>query len=200
MFLTQENLQSHFERNLNFAQEIDIATAWATSGIVLRMLKRSAKRKQIRAIVGTFGNATEPGALEILNKIGQLRIVDGRNPLFHPKVYIFRGTRRSVVWIGSANFTRGGFEKNEEIVFETEDCDSASDWFEERWNNCKELSPDAIQNYRERRAKNPSRQDLGDMVGRPDFDDGARLSYLNRAHDWPGYMKALYQCDDWYRA
>ena len=179
MFLTRENLQSQLERNLDFAQEIDIATAWATSGVVLRMLKRAAKKKkQIRAIVGTFGNATEPDALEILTKIGQLRIVGGRNPLFHPKVYIFRGTRRSVAWIGSANFTRGGFERNEETVFETEDCDSASDWFEQRWNNCKELSPNAIQDYRERRAKNPSRQDLGDMVGRPDFEDGARLRNL----------------------
>ena len=201
MFLTQKNLQDQLKHNLDFAQKIDIATAWATSGVVLRMLKRAAKKNaQIRAIVGTFGNATEPGALEILNKIGQLRIVGDRNPMFHPKVYIFRGTRRSVAWIGSANFTRGGFERNEEIVFETEDCNSASDWFEERWNKCEELSPNAIQDYRERRAKSPPRQDLGEMVGGPKFEDGARLSYISQAHDWLGYMKALYQCDDWYRA
>ena len=47
MFLTEKDIQSQFQKNLKFANKIDIATAWATSGKALEALE-NAVRKQKR--------------------------------------------------------------------------------------------------------------------------------------------------------
>ena len=69
---------------------------------------------KVRAIVGTYGNATHPRALDRLRTIGALRLADSDGAMFHPKVYIFHGSDESFAWIGSANFTGAGFARNEE--------------------------------------------------------------------------------------
>ena len=165
MFLTESQLQSRLQKNLRFANKIDIATAWATPGSALDALENTVRKSKkpkvrLRAIVGISGNATHPDALERLKKIGQLRLAacDGR--IFHPKVYIFRGPRKSVAWIGSANFTGGGFQKNEETIFETEDVDSIVKWFDARWAKCGELKPTDIDDYRERWARHPPSKEM----------------------------------------
>ena len=98
MLLTESQLQSRLEKNLEFANKIDIATAWATPGSALAALENAVGKSEIRlrAIVGISGNATDPDALERLKKIGQLRLADGNGRIFHPKVYIFRGPRKSL--------------------------------------------------------------------------------------------------------
>ena len=108
MFLTTKKLLERFQGNLKHTDQIDIAVAWATSGTALQLLERWKKDhpKRIRAMVGTFGNATEPDALERLANIGELRLAEGDSMLFHPKVYIFRG-KSLIVWVGSANLTEG---------------------------------------------------------------------------------------------
>ena len=68
-----------------------------------------------------FGGMPDPEALTLLhdmNERSELRIAD-ENRCFHPKVYICRDKAKSVVWIGSANFTAGGFESNKELLLET---------------------------------------------------------------------------------
>ena len=62
--------------------------------------------------------------------IGRLR-GSGAGRRFRPKVFIFHGSGRSVAWIGSANFTSGGFEMNNEAVFETSETGSVQDWFDD---------------------------------------------------------------------
>ena len=90
--------------------------AWATAGRALNALAETVLEHglKVRAIVGTRGNLTGPEALEKLDGIGELRLVVDEWRMFHPNVYIFRRERKPVVWIGRANFTRGGFETNEE--------------------------------------------------------------------------------------
>lgn len=95
MFLTEKDIQSQFQKNLKFANKIDIATAWATSGKALEALENAVRKQKrpkvrLRAIVGIFGNATEPEALERLNEVGELRLVGRKGRMFHPKVYIFQ--------------------------------------------------------------------------------------------------------------
>ena len=181
MFLTEKELQVRFQECLEFADKIDIATAWATSGAALEMLEKTCEQRGIslRAIVGISGNATQPEALEQLKKIGHLRLVDNNGPMFHPKVYIFRERKKSVAWIGSANFTRAGFESNEETVFETrdvKDVKSIVDWFDNRWNQCKELKPTDIDNYRKRWEEKPPSRDMERIVNSPPPQSGTWLS------------------------
>ena len=172
MFLTESQLQRRLEKNLKFADKIDIATAWATSGNALDALEDTVRKSkaQLRAIVGISGNATDPAALERLNEMGQLRLADDNTSLFHPKVYIFREPGKSVAWIGSANFTGGGFEKNEEAVFEaedTKDVDSIVEWFDARWDKCGELKPTDLGDYRKRRQDHQPSKDMRRLVSPP---------------------------------
>ena len=99
-------------------RRVDIATAWATEGPALDSLEEAGKQRnvKVRALVGVAGGHTSPTALKRLCKLGQVRLVDGGNGLFHVKLYLFRRRSTSVAWIGSANFTHPGFEKNEEIL------------------------------------------------------------------------------------
>ena len=195
-----ENLSERFRANLEFSKRVDIAVAWATSGDQLKWLEDAASEHDtsIRAIVGTYGNATDPDALERLKHIGKLRLVPEGNPMFHPKIYIFRRKKESVAWVGSANFTKGGFEANEEAVFETKRTDSVSAWFKRRWRECGELSPNAIAEYRRRRALNPPARALRRMIGKPRRENDDRLSFLDQAEDWSGFVQALNQCQNWW--
>ena len=110
MLINQENIQQRFNENLEWPTEIDLATAWATIHDGLQALGNHTPPLKVRAVVGLWGNSTDPEALTTLAKIGELRLVEKSG--FHPKVYVFRGPDKAVAWIGSANFTHAGFGMN----------------------------------------------------------------------------------------
>lgn len=155
MLLTTKQLKFRFEENLRSAGRVYIASAWATQSWALNRLCEVANdtKLQIRSIIGTYGSATDPDALGRLNNIGELRLVNNQRFLFHPKVYIFIGNEQSCAWIGSANFTSGGFESNEEVVYETSYIDPVIEWFSRRWAECVELPENAIEDYCARRQR-----------------------------------------------
>ena len=127
MLINHENIQRCFKKNLAWATGIDVASAWATSNAGLRALQIDrAAPLQVRAVVGLSGHSTDPATLGTLADIGELRIID-ESRLFHPKVYVFHGKDKSVAWVGSANFTSGGFGKNEELLFETSETKAVED-------------------------------------------------------------------------
>ena len=77
-----------------------------------------ARSLRVRAVVGLWGNHTDPVALRILARIGKLRLVEG-DRRFHPKVYIFRGYEKTVAWVGERELyyrricnERGGYVSN----------------------------------------------------------------------------------------
>ena len=94
MLITQENIQKHFKKNLEWATEIDLATAWATIHDGLQALQNRTSSLTVRAVVGLWGNSTDPDALRRLANIGELRLVNKNG--FHPKVYVFRGPDKTV--------------------------------------------------------------------------------------------------------
>lgn len=198
MFLTTGALKSRFKKRLAGADRIEIATAWATCGPILEMLCKAAKKKgiKVRAIVGTYGNATHPDAIERLRDIGELRLVEGNRAMFHPKVYIFKAAKGDCAWIGSANFTGAGFARNEEAVHETEDVAGAVDWFKQRWKDCGPLDHGAIEAYRKRRRKQGVSRSLSGLVGRSESATGDRLTYLREADSWKEYLRALRKCEE----
>ena len=200
MLITHENILHRFSQNLEWATGIDLATAWANSNEGLRTLKASKKRTaslEIRSLIGLWGTPTTPRALRTLAGMGELRVADARRR-FHPKVYVFRGEGRSVAWIGSANFTSGGFGMNEEALFETSDTETVESWFDRLWEQCGPLGEYAINNYaenysesrKENRPRPPSRLPLA--------VDSTPMQLLGKVDNWRSYVKALEQCDRWW--
>ena len=193
MLITDENILPRFLDHLSWATEINLATAWATSNQGLRALQRQVPSPEVRAVVGLWGNLTDPFALRMLANIGQLHGADaGRR--FHPKVFIFRGGGRSVAWVGSANLAPGGFGMNEEALFETSDTESVQRWFDDLWEHSDPLKEAAIDAYAESRKDNlppsPPRP-----PNAPDLDP---LQLLKGVGDWSSYVAALDQCDGWW--
>ncbi|MDE0453925.1 MAG: phospholipase D family protein [Gammaproteobacteria bacterium] len=210
------NLHDRFKDLLSNAHSVDIATAWASPGKHMKVLEDAANRGvKIRAIVGIWGKATHPDALEKLNSItaGDLRIILGGDRLFHPKLYLFTwqggGIVKRQAWIGSANFTKAGFGShpgaNEEIVLEVgpgERADALADWFQERWDRCHMdfLVSEEIRRYTEDYRRSPPHRhvreitsgwvpDPRDLLG----DDSHPLLSLDSLE---GYLEVLKECEE----
>ena len=193
MLITEDDILPRFLEHLAWATEIDLATAWATSNQALRALRQQVPSAEVRAVVGLWGNLTDPRALKTLASTGELRGADpGRR--FHPKVFIFRGGDRSVAWVGSANFTSGGFGMNEEALFETSETQSVQDWYDDLWERCDLLDAAAIDAYAESRKDNPP-----PLPPRPPNTHARNpLQLLREVRNWPSYVAALEQCDGWW--
>ena len=93
MLINQENIQQRFNENLEWATEIDLATAWATIHDGLQALENHTPPLKVRAVVGLWGNSTDPEALTKLSKIGELRLVEKRGIIY---LYSWRNVRRTV--------------------------------------------------------------------------------------------------------
>ena len=205
--IQSKDLLQLFEQRVMSSKKIDIASAWATSSKSLGTLARAAKGRDIRSIIGTSGRATDPDALDELERIGELRLAE-QYPMFHPKIYIFRGSEKSFAWIGSANFTAaGGFGRkdeqdapgNTEALFETQDCEAAAQWFEKKWGEFQELRPGKLEEYRQEWSKRPPSPSLRKIVAGPRIGTEDRHRFLDEVDDWRGYIRALKECDAWWR-
>ena len=188
-------IADRFEENLDWANRLDLVSAWATEHDGLRLLEECAEQGlQVRAIVGLWHYVTDPKALRRLDRLGKLRLAGGARR-FHPKVYLFRGKSRTVAWVGSANFTAGGFATNEEAVFESEDTDSVKRWFKNLWRECGRLDENAIDEYERARKKNPPpRQSLAEAGG----GMTEPMTLLEQVTGWNSYFAALRECDIWW--
>ena len=168
MIFTGENILSGFKKRLEGATRIHIATAWATPGLHLDALGTAVQGNElkVRAIVGTHSNATDPVALEHLKNLGKLRLAK-EPPLFHSKVYIFESENgASRAWVGSANFTQAGFgNRNVETMYETKDVKPFLEEFKQQWSQLEPATGKEINEYKERRRRNPPKRDIEKLVG-----------------------------------
>ena len=193
MLINQENIQQRFNENLEWATEIDLATAWTTNHAGLRALRDRTPSLEVRAVVGLWGNTTEPKALEMLADMGKLR-TPAASRRFHPKVYVFRGAGRSVAWIGSANFTSGGFGMNVEVLFETSNTEVVESWFDRLWEQCDPLDECAIHDYANLWGRNRPQPSWRPPV----TINSTPMRLLEEVDDWRSYVAALEQCDRWW--
>ena len=196
MLIDAENIVSRFSENIEWASKVYIATAWATANDGLSKLQEKAENLEIQIVVGLWGNITDPQALRTLDRISELRVIEN-NRLFHPKVYIFRNSEKSVAWIGSANFTSGGFGTNEELLFETHDTKDIEEWFKRIWNQCDHLNAKIIDEYAKQRKNNPPSRPHRPKISSRVFEDKP-LVLLKDVTSWKGYLNALKQCDQWW--
>ena len=127
LLIERESLLNRFAELLVSSTHVDIAVAWAGPGPAVELLLEQAEGTEIRIAVGLSGNATEPATLRRLMAYADLRVAPApRGGIFHPKLYRFRGSDRTICWVGSANFTRPGFGGNVELVNEFEDTDEVA--------------------------------------------------------------------------
>lgn len=197
MLIDQKDILSRFREHLTWATDIDVATAWATSNVGLRSLQQLDAPVRLRAIVGLWGNLTDPSTLRTLAEIGELRLIDAARR-FHPKVFLFRGSDRLVAWVGSANFTSGGFGMNEETLFETADAQPVATWFDRLWDSCEPVRDLDIDQYAASRRRDPPQQAVPPRPPSLTAGESTRASLLQEVVDWRDYVNALEQCDRWW--
>lgn len=107
------------------ANEIDIAVAFLTDGgysIIRKLIEQALKEKvRVRLVIGLNMMVSSPDALLKLYKISsenrllRLYLADMKDATFHPKLYLFKTSKKVYVVIGSANLTKNAWEKNEEL-------------------------------------------------------------------------------------
>ena len=153
-----QQLLDEFRRRVEEADQIDIVTAWATDCEALEALAEA--NCDVRAIVGLSNRITVPSALETLRDRGDVKVVDPPSGIFHPKVYIFWSGPKTLGWTGSANFSKGGFSSNYELVLETTSLSASSTltkWFDGLWDQpcCKLLTDELLNDYRRRFNEKP---------------------------------------------
>ena len=197
MLIDHRNILSRFAEHLTWATHVDIATAWATSNDGLRSLQQSGAAVGVRAVVGLWGNLTDPTTLRTLAEIGELRLVAATRR-FHAKVFLFRGSGRLVAWIGSANFTSGGFGMNEEALFETTNAQSVARWFDQLWNHCGPIGDHDIEDYAESRRRNPPHSPSPPPLSAVTAGTSNPADMLQTVDGWRDYVDALEQCDRWW--
>ena len=197
MLIDQRNILNRFAEHLTWATDVDIATAWATSNDGLRSLQQLNPSIRVRAVVGLWGNLTDPMTLQTLTEIGELRLVDASRR-FHPKVFLFRGAGRIVAWIGSANFTSGGFGMNEEAMFETNDARPVAGWFDQLWNQCGPIGDHDIDEYAATRRRAPPLRSTPPLLPGATTATSNPAGILQEVADWRDYVDALEQCDRWW--
>lgn len=110
-------------QELAAAQRADIATAWVRAsgvGLLWPALNTFLDRGgRLRAVVGIDRDNTSQEGLELLLGLpGDVKVWVRHNeygPLFHPKMYAFRGSEECRVLVGSNNLTGAGLSSNEEL-------------------------------------------------------------------------------------
>ena len=127
-----------FRDHLKDAQGLRMASAWLSNSDAFGALL-ARRGMKVKAIIGTYGTSTDLAALQkVVRWFGpkSLRIV-APPALFHPKLFLFEKQDRTIAWIGSANFTRGGMETNTELMLETGQARMVAtmeDWFDDLWS------------------------------------------------------------------
>ena len=196
--LETDDLLDRFGELLAVSIEVDIAVAWIGPGLAVERLLEHAHRGriQVRIAVGLSGNATEPATLRRLMAMEnvELRVAPApRSGVFHPKFYRFREPQGTVYWVGSANFTRGGFGGNTELMYEFKGGEDADgDWFNSLWLDLDEHPEQAIVHY-ERYYRPP--KPGGYSRVRPVRRDG--LPRLKDIETWDEFVTALRVLDEY---
>ena len=185
----------HLERFVelvNGARRIDIVVAWASSCDEIEAL--AASNADIRAVVGTSGNSTNPSTLRRLTEFANLRIPPDDPPrIFHPKYYLFHG-EKTVCWVGSANLTKGGFGRNVELIHEFDlTRKEDQEWFECLWADLEVDPWPEILKYEERYT--PQQRRPRPAPPREEID----LPALADVDTWKQFVEGLRVYDEYYR-
>jgi len=122
-----ETLSEAMVKAASRSREMDVAAAFLTkAGVeqVLHLTRRLTgpqKKHQVRVLVGTWLNITEPAALRQLKRAKGINLRIAKPDGFHVKHVSFRGATDIIAFTGSANFTAKGLGGKGELVVELTD-------------------------------------------------------------------------------
>lgn len=97
-------------------KNMQIAVAWATSNHEVFKVLLDNRHKINKFIVGTHFYQTDPRFLENFIGDDKVKVIKNSGEVFHPKIYYFNTNDGWECLIGSANFTNGAMNKNEELM------------------------------------------------------------------------------------
>lgn len=134
--------------------ELHWAVAWGSmSPLATHLLKFSWKIRHFA--VGTHFHQTDPDFLEALKEVPGVRVVSNSSAgTFHPKIYLFKTRERFSLVIGSPNFTRSAFSRNQEAALFIEGDTSEQlyedvhDSIENVWKSSNPISEAFLRAYR----------------------------------------------------
>ncbi len=144
-------------------RQIDIAVAFVTAsglGSILHLLKKVARRGQVRILTGLYQGFTSPNALAALLREqtatrGRLTVRISTDPRFHWKAYLLTGNRSATAVIGSSNLTIEGLTESGELNVVLTTRPDAKDFgqfckvFEKTWaNRATPLDKRIVDDYR----------------------------------------------------
>lgn len=111
--LNAAGMQATLKRLIRNHEEIQFAVAWGYNGELADLLMENSRK--FRSITfGLNGFATSPDLVDRLIGTKNAFIAKSDKGIFHPKLYLFRTGDNAEAIVGSANFTRGGLDRNHE--------------------------------------------------------------------------------------
>lgn len=152
-----KQINKEVTRLIDECDTCQIAVAWATMGFDAcnRLIKN--RQKIDRMVVGTHFFQTHPDFIREFREHARVRFVKKTDGVFHPKLYLFEmNTTKWECIVGSANFTNGGFDTNDEmaVLFTSEDRDSEDSFAQGKrsirayWDKAVPFSDDDYNGYK----------------------------------------------------
>lgn len=115
LLLDSKKLTKTFENLINDCEKIFFATAWATDKHDVFDCLVENSHKISLGVVGLHFYQTSPKFIENFMHNENVYFKKTVSGVFHPKVFIFKFKKNYKVILGSANFTAGAFNFNDEI-------------------------------------------------------------------------------------
>lgn len=195
-------LAKEFARCCQEYTSLEIAVAWGGNPKnLLPFSLLSSFKGKIRATLGISYSHTHPGAIEYFMGLTTASVrIFRQSELFHPKVYLFATGEKFAVFVGSSNFTYGGFAENVEINTLTEgnwgDADEIKDLRAklDLWHtgDCSFTPTEKwLTGYREEYDQALKRQRTHKIRTPPQQEDEAESSNWLRDADWNTYFTAV---------
>ncbi len=138
------------------------------------MVKKSGVRAS-RVVAGLAGEVTHPDAIAFLRGAGHaVRFGEFVGGIFHPKLLVggdrFLSSGQIAIancaYVGSANFTSGGMERNLEVILTTQEtalATAVAQAFRSIWNHATPLNGSLLSAYERAFARAQRRRSLADL-------------------------------------
>lgn len=108
------DFEREFQRCCKQYDNLDMYIAWIGDPLNVIPFEYIHSVSNINAVVGISFCQSHPEGIRLLMDLASNVRIARKDPLYHPKVYIFSNRDKKVVFIGSSNFTYQGFYKNAE--------------------------------------------------------------------------------------
>ncbi len=197
-----EELNREFRRLMDNYDNYYWMVAWAGDHFYHIHTLSENKHKIKQLVVGLHFYQTSPTFIENFNQAPGVRFVKKTSGIFHPKVFLFLNDETDwEVLIGSANFTRSAFNRNNEacVLIKAEEAEKPflqeiRRSIDEVWQVATKFNPAELQDYitLAGQSRRPPEFDRPGAGLNPGPQQGAPIVRMN----WREYMDRIFQGGD----